>query len=151
MLAYTARHFLEDYTRGEVEIVTGTVQHFARGDEWNDEGPIYMLGFEGGTWLWLCGQWLFDSNIVQRPLLDWFDQQPEDAWPDEVQVERLPVTGLVVSVSGTPRTPIVASKLVAHEDIYYLGESYRFAGALASLEENLKQAFFAGQQNLQRP
>jgi len=148
MLAYSAEHFLEDYNRGEVEVVTGTVQHLAAGDEWNNEGPIYMLGFEGGNWLWLCGQWLFDSSIVEKHLLDWFDQHPEDAWPDMVQVERLPVTGMVISVSGTPRTPIVASKLVAHKDLYYLRESHRFAGALASLEEDLKQAFYAGRQDL---
>ncbi len=141
--------FRMDYERGEVQVLRGVVREIAQGDEWNDEGPIYLLGFGDGDWVWLCGPWLYDPCVVAASLLRWFEDRDDTVWPDIVQVERLPTTGLALSLRGLSPRPVVVSKLIAHADIYYLGESHLFTGSFETLEADLEEAFRAASRLLE--
>lgn len=136
------QEFTQDVQHGYAEVLQVECSAFAVGDEWNDEGPIYIVQAEERTLLWLCGQWLYDPFIVSDSVTAALETESGvPVWPRVFTLERAPCSGMPFKLYTDSHETIRACKFVSHEHLYYFGESRLLAGTLETIEADLRENY----------
>lgn len=133
---YAAIEFLNaDLAAGEAEVLSCSVEGYARGEEARSEGPKLFLD-TGGQVLVLFGQWLLDPHVVATEMPE---DAADDAWFAEFVFARAPRSGIVFSLKAQSAKTIRPSSTIAAKEIPFLLPSMLLVGGLADVTGRLAE------------